>query len=367
MSDPGVELSIIVPTYNEKENISELLSRIASCLAGQSWEVIFVDDDSPDGTADLVRALAQDDRHIRCIQRINRRGLSSACIEGMLASSAPYLAVMDADLQHDERLLRNMLETLQEGECDLVVASRYSAGGGVGDWDPVRTWISRLATRLSRIVLRVSLSDPMSGFFMIRRSVFLGRVRQLSGVGFKILLDVISSSSQPLHLKELPYTFRSRQFGESKLDGQVGWEYLLMLLDKLLGQFIPVGLLAFALVGGLGMVVHLLTLAFLFEGMKISFLNSQIVAAFIAMTFNFALNNVLAYSDFRPRGWHWIQCWASFSLACSIGAFANVSIASHLFEKGTEWIIAALVGISVSAVWNDAMTRAYTRKKPSAV
>ena len=364
MSDPGVELSIIVPTYNEKENISELLSQIASCLAGQSWEVIFVDDDSPDGTADLVRALAQDDRHIRCIQRINRRGLSSACIEGMLASSALYLAVMDADLQHDARLLRQMLETLQEGDCDLVVGSRYSAGGGVGDWDPARARISRLATRLSRIVLRVPLSDPMSGFFMIRRSVFLGRVRQLSGVGFKILIDVIASSSQPLQLKELPYTFRSRQFGESKLDGQVRWEYLLMLLDKLLGRFIPLGFLSFALVGGLGIVVHLLTLTFLFEGMEISFLNSQIVATFTALTSNFVLNNVLTYRDVRLRGWHWIQGWASFCLACSIGAFANVSIAAHLFEKGTEWFIAALVGISVSVVWNHAMTRAYTWKKP---
>ena len=199
---------------------------------------------------------------------------------------------------------------------------------------------------------------------MIRRSVFLGRVRRLSGVGFKILLDVIASSPQQLQLKELPYTFRSRQFGESKLDGQVGWEYLLMLLDKLFGQFIPVGFLSFALVGGLGIVVHLLALTFLFEGMNISFLNSQIVATFIAMTSNFALNNVLTYRDVRLRGWHWIQGWASFSLACSIGAFANVSIASHLFEKGTVWIIAALVGISVSAVWNYAMTRAYTWKKP---
>ncbi len=364
MSDPGVELSIIVPTYNEKENISELVSRIDTCLANQSWEVIFVDDDSPDGTADLVRALARDDHRIRCIQRINRRGLSSACIEGMLASSAPYLAVMDADLQHDERLLQQMLETLKEEGFDLAVGSRYSAGGGVGNWDPVRTRMSRWATRLSRMVLRVPLSDPMSGFFMIRRSVFLGRVRQLSGVGFKILLDVIASSPQQLQVKELPYIFRSRQFGESKLDGQVGWEYLLMLLDKLFGQCIPVGFLSFALVGGLGVVVHLLTLTFLFEGMKISFLNSQIVATFIAMTSNFALNNVLTYRDIRLRGWHWLQGWASFTFACSIGAFANVSIASHLFEKGTMWIIAALVGMSVSAVWNYAMTRAYTGKKP---
>jgi dolichol-phosphate mannosyltransferase len=207
----------------------------------------------------------------------------------------------------------------------------------------------------------------MSDFFMIRHRVFFGSVRQLSGVGFKILLDVIASSPQPLQLKELPYTFRSRQFGESKLDGQAGWEYLLMLLDKWLGQLIPIRFLSFALVGGLGMVVHLLTLTFLFEGMKVSFLNSQIVATFVAMTSNFTLNNVLTYRDVRLRGWHWLQGWVSFTFACSIGAFANVSIASHLFEKGTMWIIAALVGITVSAVWNYAMTRAYTWKKPQAV
>ena len=372
-TEPGVELSIIVPTYNEKENITALIARIDTCLANHScgtdpaWEIIFVDDDSPDGTAELIRSVGRDDRRIRCIQRLNRRGLSAACIEGMLASSASYLAVMDADLQHDERLLPRMLETLRQGEDDLVVGSRYVAGGSVGEWNPVRARISRFATRLSHLVLRIPVSDPMSGFFMLRRRVFLNTARHLSGVGFKLLFDIIASSPQPLRLQELPYTFRTRQFGESKLDGQVGWEYLLMLLDHVLGRYVPVRFLSFALVGGLGVGIHLLVLALLFEGMQVSFLHSQIIATLVAMTTNFALNNVLTYRDMRLRGWRWLQGWLSFSVACGVGAVANVSLAAYLFEKGTAWILAALAGITVGAVWNYAMTAVYTWKKPRAV
>ncbi len=368
--DPGVELSIIVPTYNEKENITALIMRIDTCLAKQSdhsWEIIFVDDDSPDGTAELIRSLSRDDRRIRCMQRLNRRGLSSACIEGMLASSASYLAVMDADLQHDERLLPHMLETLKAGDDDLVVGSRYVAGGSVGEWGPVRARISSLATRLSHLVLRVPVSDPMSGFFMLRRSAFLGTARHLSGVGFKLLFDIIASSPQPLRLKELPYTFRTRQFGESKLDGHVGWEYLLMLLDHVFGRYVPIRFLSFALVGSLGVGIHLLVLALLFEGLEVAFLPSQIIATLVAMTTNFALNNVLTYRDMRLRGWRWLRGWLSFSAACGLGAVANISIAAHLFEKGTAWILAALAGITVGTVWNYAITAVYTWKKPRAV
>ena len=374
MSHSGIELSIIVPTYNEKENIAELIARVAACLEDHTepssssnsfWEIIFVDDDSPDGTADLVRSLGQGDRRIRCIQRIDRRGLSSACIEGMLASSAPYLAVMDADLQHDERLLPRMLEVLRAGAHDLVIGSRYVDGGSVGNWDPLRTSISRWATKVGHLVLRVPLSDPMSGFFMLRRATFRNTVRHLSGVGFKLLFDIVASAPQPLQVQELPYTFRTRQFGESKLDGQVGWEYVLLLLDKFLGPYVPVRFLSFALIGGLGIAVHLLILTFLFEGMNMTFVQSQTVATLTAMTTNFALNNILTYRDMRLRGWRWLRGWLSFSMACSIGALANIGIAAHLFEKGIAWMLAALAGILVSAVWNYAMTMVYTWKKPS--
>ena len=252
----GPELSVVVPTFNERANVLELLQRLRECLAGHRWEVIFVDDDSPDGTAQFVREIGQRDNRVRCIQRIGRRGLSLACVEGMLASSAPYLAVIDGDLQHDETLLPHMLERLKQDQTDIVIGTRYAPGGELGDWNQSRAAISHFATRLSRLVLRADLSDPMSGFFMLRREAMERCVRKLSGIGFKILVDLFASSSRPLRFAELPYEFRTRKAGESKLDTQAAWDYVMLLLDKLIGHLIPVRFLAFSLVGGTGVLVH---------------------------------------------------------------------------------------------------------------
>jgi dolichol-phosphate mannosyltransferase len=359
MSTP-IEISVIVPTFNERDNVLELVSRLERCLAGRAWEVIFVDDDSPDDTAALVRRLAQQDRRVRCLQRIGRRGLSSACVEGMLASGAPVLAVMDGDLQHDEELLPRMLDVLKQGDADVVVGTRYSAGGGVGQWEASRARMSRFATRLSRYVVRADISDPMSGFFALRREAFEAAVRQLSSIGFKILLDLVASSPAPLRICELPYQFRTRRAGESKLDSQAVWEYLMLLVDKLVGAYVPARFVAFAAIGGLGVAVHFVVLAALFGPLHVSFAASQTAAALVAMTSNFALNNALTYRDRRLRGWGWLKGWLSFTLVCSIGLLANVGIAAYLFASQTAWVLAALAGIAVGAVWNYAVTSAYT-------
>ena len=333
---------------------------MAVSLERCSWEVIFVDDDSPDGTADLVRELAQLDYRIRCVQRIGRRGLSSACIEGMLASSAPYLAVIDADMQHDEKLLVPMLDAVKNGGQDVVVGSRYIAGGGVGGWDESRVEMSRYATWFSRFVMPVELKDPMSGFFIIRREAFALAVRNLSTIGFKILLDLFASSSRPLQFKELPYEFAARHAGESKLDSRAKWDYGILLLDKLIGRYVPVRFVAFTIVGSIGVVVHLVALTLLFIVLDIAFLLSQILASIFAMTINFALNNLFTYRDKRLRGWHCVRGWLSFLLACSIGMIANVGMAAFLFERDFGWTLAALAGIIVGAVWNYATTMVYT-------
>jgi dolichol-phosphate mannosyltransferase len=359
----GVELSIIVPTLNERDNVGRLVERLSSCLADVAWEVIFVDDDSADGTADVVRHLSRHDGRVRCCQRLGRRGLSSACIEGMLSSSAPYLAVMDGDLQHDETLLPQMLEIIREDETDIVIGSRYTASGGVGDWDTRRAGISRFATRLSRLVLRAQLTDPMSGFFMIRSDTFHESVRQLSGIGFKILVDLFASSPRPLRFRELPYVFRPRQAGESKLDHQAVWDYLMLLLDKMIGHVVPVRFLSFTLVGGIGVIVHILILLLLRHQFHLGFSLSQSIATLAAMTSNFALNNLLTYRDTRLRGWRWVRGWASFTLACGVGVLANVGIASYLFNRDTYWLLSALAGIIVGAVWNYAVTATYTWRK----
>ena len=360
------QLSIVVPTFNEAGNVAELRDRVAAALTGVDWELIFVDDDSPDGTAERVAALAQQDSRVRGLLRIGRRGLSTACIEGMLASSAPLVAVMDADLQHDETRLMPMFEALRNADLDIVVGSRYVAQGSIGEWGRARALISRLATRLARSVLKADLRDPMSGFFMLRREALLRSVRAgMSGVGFKILLDLFASAPTPLRFVEVPYTFRPRHSGESKLDSNVAWEYLLMLLDRWFGGVVPIRFIAFSLVGALGLGVHMAVLALLFRGFGSGFVTAQAAATLVAMTSNFALNNLLTYRDMRLRGWALLRGWLSFVAACSIGGLANVGIAAYLFQQQGGWVVPAAAGVLVGAVWNYALTALYTWKRPA--
>jgi dolichol-phosphate mannosyltransferase len=355
----GPEISVVIPTFNESGNIAELVRRIAATLADDAWEVVVVDDDSTDGTADIVDALARRDHRVRCIRRIGRRGLSSACIEGFLSSSAPYLAVIDGDLQHDESLLAAMLDRLRGGEVDVVVGSRYVKGGGVGDWDPRRAQLSRLSTALAKRTLRVVLSDPMSGFFALRREVVHDLVRDLSGVGFKILLDIFATAPRPLRVCELPYEFRARQAGESKVDGMVALDFLTLLLQKRVGRFIPSRFIYFSLVGGTGVLVHLAVLSIAYKGLATPFWASQTVATVAAMLGNFTLNNLITYRDQRLSGLAWWRGLLTFSVACSVGAAANVGVASYIFGGGIGWLPSALAGIVVGTVWNYATTAFY--------
>lgn len=355
-----VELTVVLPTFNERDNVQPLIERLEAVLAGIEWEAIFVDDNSSDGTAEHARAIGRSKPYIRCLQRLGRRGLSTACIEGVLASSAPFIAVMDADLQHDEALLPDMLRTLKSGKIDIAIGSRYVAGGGVGDWDQSRARISDLATRLSRLVVKADLRDPMSGFFMMRRPAFEAAVRNLSGQGFKILIDLFASSPRPLAFKELPYQFRRRQHGESKLDTLVAWEYLLLLLDKLIGHIVPVRFALFALIGGLGLVVHLVVLGVVLNMLGTDFTSAQTAATVTAMTSNFFLNNWFTYRDRRLRGWRLWRGLLSFYTVCSVGAVGNVGIASYVFHADQSWWLAGVVGAVVGAVWNYATSSVFT-------
>lgn len=357
------ELSVIVPTFNERDNIAPLVDLVRSALVGVAWEIIFVDDDSRDGTAAAVRALAQREPRVRCLQRIGRRGLSTACIEGMLASSAPIVAVMDADLQHDERLLPQMLETLRREPYDIVVGSRYVAGGGVGSWDRRRVKISGFATLLSRLVCKTKIADPMSGFFMLRREAFESAVRRLSGQGFKILLDLLASLPGRPRLKELPFEFRERRFGASKLDTMVIWEFGMLLADKLVGHIVPVRFALFAFIGGLGLVVHLAVLRASLAFPALDFTEGQAIATLVAMTFNFLLNNLFTYRDQRLRGVKLLSGLVSFYLICAVGAVGNVGIASYVFARQPVWWLAGIAGAIVGSVWNYAVSSVFTWRR----
>jgi dolichol-phosphate mannosyltransferase len=354
------DLTVIVPTFNERENLAPLLQRIDTVLAGTDWEVIFVDDDSPDGTAAEIRAIARRDPRVRCLQRIGRRGLSTACIEGILASAAPYIAVMDADLQHDEALLPRMLASLRGEDYDLVVGSRYVAGGGSAGLDRRRARISATATRLSRLITKIEIADPMSGFFMLRRELFEDAVHRLSGQGFKILLDLLASASRPPRIQELAYEFRARQYGESKLDTLVAWEFAMLLADKLIGHLVPVRFALFAFIGGLGVFLNLAVLWAGLNLLGLSFIAAQSVGTVAAMTSNFFLNNLFTYRDKRLKGWRVVKGLFSFYVICSIGAVANVGIAAYIFAEQHAWWLAGIAGIIVGSVWNYAVSAAFT-------
>lgn len=358
--EPGAELAVVIPTFCERGNVIEVIRRLRNVLAGISWEAIFVDDDSPDGTARIVRAIGRRDRRVRCVHRIGRRGLSGACIEGMLASSAPVIAVMDADLQHDESVLPKMLAQLRAEGAELVVATRYAGAGSVGEWSASRARISNGATRFSQLVYEHPVSDPMSGFFMLRRALLEEAMRELSSTGFKLLLDILATIKRPIVIKEVSYTFRNRVEGESKLDSVVAWDFGMLVIDKLIGRYIPMRFVAFSLVGGAGILVHLATMTMLLAHTAMSFPEAQTIAATGTMVFNYAVNNVLTYRDRRRRKLAWLTGLASFMVACSLGALANVMIANAVYAQHAPWVLASLAGILVGAVWNYAMTSRFT-------
>lgn len=355
----ALDLAIVLPTFNERGNLAPLIARIETALAGRAlWEVIIVDDDSGDGTADEARALAREDVRVRVIQRIGRRGLASAVIEGFCATAAPFVAVMDADHQHDPALLPTMLDVLRAGKAEVCAASRFVPGASTAAWAaPERERLSSFANRAARALTGVTLSDPMSGYFMLETARARALAPRLSGVGFKILLDLLASADQPLRVEEFPLDFAARRAGESKLDRAVLFDFLAGLYDKLLGRIIPTRFALFGTVGAAGVAVHFAVLSAQLALRGEGFVLAQAAAVLAAMSFNFLLNNWLTYRDQRLMGAvALLRGWAGFCAACSVGALANVAIASFLEARGLLWALAALAGIVVGAVWNYALS-----------
>jgi dolichol-phosphate mannosyltransferase len=357
------ELSVVVPTFNERDNVIALFRKLETALAGRAWEVIYVDDNSPDRTWDVARALAREDSRVRCIRRIGRRGLSGACIEGILASSAPCAAVIDADLQHDETQLPKMLALLQSGEADLVVGSRYIEGGSADSFDKQRAGASMLATQVAKRVLRVEIADPMSGFFMIRRDRFEQLAPELSTQGFKILLDIVATARGSLRIEEIPYSFGSRLHGESKLDSMVALDFLGLVLAKLTGDVVSLRFLLFAMVGSLGLFVHLAALFIALEVFNVPFPEAQACGALLAMTSNFLLNNFLTYRDQRLKGFGILRGLLLFYLVCSVGLVANVGVAFSVYDQEPIWWLAGAAGALMGVVWNYAMSGLFVWRK----
>ena len=354
---PAPELTIVVPTFNEKANIPLLVDRLAQLLTSCDWEVIFVDDNSPDGTAAAARAIGASDSRVRCIRRIGRRGLAGACLEGMLASQARYVAVMDADLQHDEGLLVPMLEALRAGRADVAVASRYLYGGSAAGLSKQRSRVSRGSNTLVRLLLGIDLTDPMSGHFMIRRDALEAIAPSLSTQGFKILLDILATARGSLRTIELPSTFRERQHGESKLDSKIALDFAALVTAKLTNDAVSARFLLFCMVGLTGIGIHLSILSALLIT-NLSFGAAQAFATIGAIAWNFVLNNLFTYRDQRLTGWHFVTGLIRFQVICAIGAISNVGIATWIYDYDETWWIAGLGGALIGTVGNFVVSAA---------
>lgn len=351
-------IAVIIPTLNERENIPLIVQRLDSLLEKWNWEVVFVDDDSQDGSQNVLLDLARKNPHVRCIRRIGRRGLASACLEGMASSAADIFVVMDADLQHDETILPKMLAAfVEDPSLELTVGTRYAGvGAGVGNWSKTRLLVSRLATSLGSLARKTELSDPMSGFFAIRRAVFEETVRKMTGKGFKILLDLVLSAGRPLKTKEFSYQFRTRQHGESKLDIVVAFEYLYLLADKIFGRFVPVRFVVYVLAGLSGLFLHLAALALFYRSGELPFVSAQISATLLAMVSNFLVNNSVTFRQQRLKNAMLVPGLIAYMSICGLGAIVNVQAAEYLYENDIHWWFAGLAGALVGAVWNYAVS-----------
>ncbi|MGZ8331306.1 MAG: glycosyltransferase family 2 protein [Rhodoplanes sp.] len=353
------QITIVVPTLNERANIPILVARLQRLLAGVDWEIVFVDDNSADGTAAVARVIGEADSRVRCIRRIGRRGLAGALLEGMLSSQARWVAALDADLQHDETLLMAMVERLRQGDVDLVVASRYIDGQSGEGFAPRRARASRWSSVVARRFLGVELTDPMSGFFMIRRDTVEELASSLSSQGFKLLLDIVATARGKLRVVELPYVFRARQHGLSKLDTRVILDFAALVIAKLTNDAVSLRFLLFCFVGLTGVAVHMSALALAVDAAALRFSVAQAVATVVAITWNFVLNNRLTYRDQRLTGWRFVTGLLWFQAICSVGAVSNVGAASWIYDNGPGWWIAGLGGAVMGAVWNYVVSAAF--------
>lgn len=356
------QIAVIVPTLNEVTNVPVLVAALDRALSGRAYEIIFVDDWSADGTPDAITALAAPRPDVRLIRRFGRRGLSSAVVEGALATLAPIVAVIDADMQHDETILPRLIDTVASGDADIAIGSRYVAGGSTGAWDTRRARGSRIATLLARHLLPVAVADPMSGFFATRQATLVAALPRMSNLGFKILLDLIVSAPTSPRIVEIPFTFRERIAGESKLDTTVAVEFLRLLLDKAVGRYVPPRLILFGIVGLLGLGVHL-TLLRIGLTAGASFALAQSIAVVGAIAFNFTLNNNLTYRDQRLTGSRLLTGLLSFYAVCGLGAVANVGVGNAIFARDRHWWVAGIAGAVVGSIWNYVASRAVTWRR----
>ncbi len=366
MSQPSV--SVIIPTYNESENVPILLDRLTETLADIPHELIVVDDNSPDLTWQVAEQISLTRPNLRVIRRLNERGLSSAVVAGMSSAKGRCLAVMDSDLQHDEAALPEMIRTVMAQEdpehpeaVQLAIGSRGVAGGSYGDFSKTRRFISWVAATMARVMLPMGVKDPMSGFFVVRREVFAECADRINPLGFKNLLEFIGRNPG-IRIKEIGYKFRLREFGETKLSGSVIRNYMIALYDMRFGKYISSTFMMYAFVGCTGVVVNILGFAF---GELLNFprFNSGLTALdplYASVPFgiqlsiltNFLLNNYITFYESRHKGSALVRGFVLFQIISMVGIVIQWSVFQLLQTNG---FLEGYVAESLRSYMNNAI------------
>lgn len=356
-------LTVVIPTYNERENVASIITRLETSVLGPTIDqVVFVDDDSPDGTWQVIREISSSLR-LTCIHRIGRTGLSSAVIEGMMIARTPYIAVIDADGQHDPKDLEVMATRARSKTLDLIIGSRFLTRSSQDSHAGLRHQASKWGNRLARLMLGRPISDPLTGLFVVRYAALMTVVRDLKPIGFKILFDLLFlMRNGQYQIEEQQIHFGRRLAGQSKLDAAVIIEFVDQIAHRLSRGLVPEKFLSFAAVGSVGVAVHFIALYGFVEA-GLVFWVAQSMATLAAMFSNYVLNNEVTFRRLRRKGFDWFSGLLLFVAFCSVGALANVGIASALFESDYVWWLSGLAGVIVGTVFNFSLARSYVWKK----
>ena len=350
-------ISILIPTYNEALNIKILIDRISHCLKKIDWEIIFVDDNSPDKTSEKIEYFTKTQSNIKVVNRLNERGLAGAVITGLKYCKFQNIIVMDADLQHDPIYIPKLIKRIEKDDATIVIASRYFQSSTIEDFHFMRKIVSKLTIKIFNMFSYKKLTDPMSGFFIIKKDFFINLSKQLSKDGYKILADIILNGPKTITVSEISLGFKKRNAGQSKMNLRVLWDFLLIIAYCVLKNYVPRKYLSYIFVGCLGLLTHLIFLYVFYKLLLINFLLSHILATFIAILINFTLNNVLTFYSKNLIGFRWLIGLVNYNIFCSYGLFISYSITKVLSDLNCYWFLAGIIGTFTASIWNFSISK----------